>query len=119
VALRLAGGALEKGTETELPWDFIPLFSAPGRDGRFLVSGVAPGALEGKLDASLDSAARVLGFLKESVQLGKILSVGRVARAAPTWAASCPWQGAHCPSSPWRCRAVASASSRRTITRSA
>lgn len=77
VTLRLVGGALEKGAETELPWDFIPLFSAPWRDGRFLVSGVAPGALAGKLDASIDSAARVLRFLKESAQLGKILSVGR------------------------------------------
>ena len=40
--------------------------------------------------------------------------VGRSARADPTWAASCPKRGAHSPSSPWRCSAIASASSRRT-----
>jgi hypothetical protein len=76
--VRLAGGALVRTVDVALPHDFIPLFCAPGGDGRFLVSGVSPGALDtGALDVSLDAAGRVLRFLKDSVQLGKILSVGR------------------------------------------
>ena len=75
--VRLAGGALVRGADVELPPDFIPLFCAPASDGRTFVSGVSPGALDtGALDVSLDSAGRVLRFLKDSVQLGKILSVG-------------------------------------------
>ncbi len=76
--VRLAGGALVQTADLALPDDFIPLFCAPGTDGRFLVSGVSAGALgSGALDVSLDAAGRVLRFLKDSVQLGKILSVGR------------------------------------------
>ena len=44
--------------------------------------------------------------------------LGRRARPEPTWAASWPSRLAQIPSSPWRCSAVASASTRRTSTRS-
>ena len=46
------------------------------------------------------------------------MSLGPSARPEPTCAASWPSSEAQIPSSPWRCRAMASKSIRRTSTRS-
>ena len=46
------------------------------------------------------------------------MSLGLSARPDPIWAASWPSSEAQMPSSPWRCRAIASVSIRRTSTRS-
>jgi hypothetical protein len=78
VGLRLRDTVLEKMTELPLPDDFLPLFAVGAKDGRFFVSGVAPGALEtSSLDPSIDGAAKLVDFLKGSVQLGKIAAVDR------------------------------------------
>lgn len=77
VRIRL-GDDLSEEAKIELPDDFIPMFAVPAADGGFYVSGVAPGALDIEhLDASLDAAGQILRFLKDSVQLGKIVKVDR------------------------------------------
>lgn len=78
VRVRMVERSLTKDGMIELPEDFVGMFAVPGEDGAFYVSGVAPGALDAeKLDASLDGAAQILRFLKDSVQLGKIVRVDR------------------------------------------
>jgi hypothetical protein len=77
--VRVAVGpdAITKGEVIELPDELLPLFGLAADDA-FYVSGVAPGALDANgLDASIDGAARVLGFLKDSAQMGKIAKVTR------------------------------------------
>jgi hypothetical protein len=75
VGVRLGEGVLEKTSELPLPDEFLPLFCVPSPDGRFYVSGVSPGALE---TSSFEAAATsLLGFVKDTVQLGKIASIDR------------------------------------------
>jgi len=78
VRVVLGGGTLSRVGALALPPDFLPLFCVPALDGRWLVSGVSFGELDpAALDASLEGAARIARFVRDSVQLGKVLSVAR------------------------------------------
>jgi hypothetical protein len=83
IGLKLADTGLSKTTELPLPEEFLPLFCVPVPDGRFFVSGVSPGALEtSSLDASIDGAGKLLGFVKDTVQLGKIAVIDRSGKSS-------------------------------------
>ena len=75
VKVPLSGGANQP---IALPEDVVPLFLAKDGQGGFLVSGVHGELLDfAKVDASLDGAGRVLGWLKDSFQLGRVLRISK------------------------------------------
>jgi hypothetical protein len=74
--VRLTGGALTVVKSLPLPPEVFPFFVQPDHRGSLFVSGINRKNQFTDLEASLDGVRRVLGALKDTVQLGVVLKVG-------------------------------------------